>query len=72
MTKFLLVMYLCSHISGNACKQFKPEYTEFKTYKECATYGYKYSAELLDNFSDTFVEDYRTYTIFDCFEQSTT
>ena len=71
MTKFILVMLLCSNISGNSCKPFVPENTEFNSYHECARYGYKYSSELMDNFSDTFINDYRTYIIFSCKENQT-
>jgi len=71
MTKFILVMLLCSNISGNSCKPFEPEYTEFKSYHECARYGYKYSSELMDNFSDSFINDYRTYIVFSCKENQT-
>tara|TARA_R100000654_G_scaffold38217_1_gene63897 strand:+ start:566 stop:781 length:216 start_codon:yes stop_codon:yes gene_type:complete len=66
--KALIIMYLCSHVPGNACKQFEPEYLEFKNYHKCAIYGYEYSAELMGNFSDSFVEDFRPYIIFDCKE----
>jgi hypothetical protein len=62
-------MYLCSQIPGNACKPFEPEYTEFKNYGECARYGYQYSSELMSNFSDKFIEEYRAYIVFDCKEQ---
>ena len=64
-------MLLCSNISGNSCKPFEPEYTEFKSYHECARYGYKYSSELMDNFSDSFINDYRTYIVFSCKENQT-
>ena len=72
MTKFIIIMYLCSHIPGNACKPFEPEYTEFKNYHKCAIYGYEYSSDLMKNFSPEFVENYRPYTVFGCHEQSTT
>ena len=71
MSKFIITMLLCSSISGNDCKPFKPEYTEFKTYPECARYGYKYSSELMTNFSDTFIDEYRAYIIFSCKENQT-
>ena len=70
--KVLIIMYLCSQVPGNACKLFKPEYTEFKTYKECAIYGYEYSAELMTNFSDSFVEDFNPYIVFDCKQMAET
>ena len=30
MTKFILIMFLCSHLTGNECKQFEQEYNDFK------------------------------------------
>jgi len=70
--KYVIIMFLCSNIAGNECKQFEPEYTEFLNYPECARYGYEYAGELMTNFSNTFIEEYRTYIIFDCKEQATT
>jgi len=64
--KYILVMYLCSQLPGNACKQFEPEFTEFKTYGECAKYAYDYSNTIMSNFSIEFVEDYKAYLVFDC------
>jgi hypothetical protein len=40
----------------------------FKTYSECAVYGYKYSTILLKEFDTDFVNTYRAYTLFDCKE----
>ena len=64
--KYILVMFLCSQLQGNACKQFEPEFTEFKTYGECAKYAYEYSNTIMSNFSMEFVEDYKAYLVFDC------
>tara|TARA_R100000988_G_C3986386_1_gene159996 strand:- start:507 stop:725 length:219 start_codon:yes stop_codon:yes gene_type:complete len=71
MTKFILTMFLCSQISGNGCKPFQPEYVNFKTYHECARYGYDYASELMTEFSTEFIDEYRTYIIFGCKEEST-
>ena len=71
MTKFILVMLLCSQINGNDCRTFEPEYVEFKSYRECARYGYNSASELMNEFSDEFIEDYRTYIKFSCEEGST-
>ena len=70
MTKFILTMFLCSQISGNGCKPFQPEYVNFKTYHECARYGYDYASELMTEFSTEFIDEYRTYIIFGCKEES--
>ena len=70
MTKFVLIMFLCSYIPGNECKQFEPEYNDFKDYHECARHGYDSAADLMNNFSDGFVDEYRAYIIFSCNEES--
>jgi|TARA_R100001015_G_scaffold14292_1_gene6502 hypothetical protein len=64
--KWVIGMLLCSHIATNDCKQFEPEYTEFKTYHECARYGYEYASELMNNFSVEFIDSYSAYIIFTC------
>jgi len=64
--KFVLIMLLCSNVPGNECKPFEPMYTEFKTYHECARHGYNASAELMNNFSNEFLDEYQTYIVFSC------
>ena len=71
MTKFILIMFLCSHLPGNDCKPFEPEYNDFKNYHECARHGYDSAAEIMNEFSEEFIEEYRTYIIFSCREEST-
>jgi len=66
--KYILIMFICSQVAGNDCKPFQPDYTEFKSYSECARYGYEHSSALMTNFSDAFIEDYQTYIIFNCRE----
>ena len=61
-------MLLCSNVSGNDCRSFEPKYTEFKTYHGCARYGYKTASEIMTNFSDEFIDEYRTYIVFSCKE----
>ena len=64
--KFVLIMLLCSNVPGNKCQPFEPEYYDFNTYHECMRYGYSYSSELMDNFSDGFIDEYGTYIVFSC------
>jgi len=71
MTKFILVMFICSHVVGNDCKTIPTEIEEFTTYHECAIYGYHYSGALLTDMSPEFVDTYRAFTMFDCKENST-
>ena len=71
MVKFILIMFICSNISGNDCKLILTPQETFDTYHECAYFGYDYSSTLLKKFSTDFVDSYRTYTAFSCTEQST-
>ena len=71
MTKFILIMFLCSNIAGNECKLITTPVDQFNTYHECAYFGYDYSSTLLKEFNIDFVDQYRTYTAFSCKEQST-
>ena len=66
--KYVIIMFLCSNIAGNECKQFEPEYNDFKDYHECARHGYDSAADLMNNFSDKFIDEYRTYIVFSCKE----
>mgnify|MGYP003144258115 FL=1 len=71
MTKFILTMFICSAIEGNQCKLMPTPINQFKTYHECAYYGYDFSSILLREFDVNFVDTYRTYTAFSCKENQT-
>ena len=71
MTKFILIMFICSNIPGNDCKSLPVPVNEFNSYHECAYYGYDHSSELLREFSPDFVDTYRTFTAFSCQENQT-
>ena len=71
MTKFILIMFICSNVACNECKLIPTPVKEFDSYHECAYFGYDYSSALLKDFSPDFVDKYRTYTAFSCTEQST-
>lgn len=68
--KYLLLMFLCSTIDGNSCKQLKPKITQFKDHRECAIYGYNYSYETILNLNKEFVNEYKIFTQFMCREQT--
>ena len=70
--KFIMLMYICSHIAGNECKLIPTPVVNFNTYSECAIYGYEYSTILLKEFNKEFVNTYRAYTLFDCRETTQT
>ena len=71
MTKFILIMFICSHVPGNNCKPMPTPIKEFNTYHECAIHGYSYTAALLSDMSPDFVDAYEAYTVFDCKKSST-
>ena len=71
MTKFILIMFICSGIPGNNCKLMPTTVSQFDTYHECAYYGYDYSSILLKEFNSDFVDQYRTFTAFSCSEEKT-
>jgi len=70
--KFIMLMYICSHVAGNECKLMPTPVLNFNTYSECAIYGYEYSTILLKEFDKEFVNTYRAYTLFDCRETTQT
>ena len=70
MTKFVLLMIMCSGIPGNDCKPIPTPINEFDKYHKCIIYGYDYSSELLKTFDTKSVDEYEMFTAFDCKEQS--
>ena len=66
MTKFILLMLVCSGIPGNDCKPIPTPITEFSTYHECIYFGYDYSSILLKEMTPEIVDKYQMYTKFDC------
>ena len=72
MTKFILLMIMCSGIPGNECKHIPTHINEFDKYHQCIIYGYDYSSELLKTFDTKSVDEYEMFTAFDCKIQTTT
>ena len=72
MTKFVLLMIMCSGIPGNDCKPIPTHINEFDKYDKCIIYGYDYSSELLKTFDTKSVDEYEMFTAFDCKKQTTT
>ena len=66
MTKFILLMIVCSGIPGNDCKSIPTPVEEFNTYHECIYYAYDYSGALLREMSSEKVDEFKMYTRFDC------
>ena len=71
MTKFILIMFLCSGVPGNNCKSIPVPISQFDTYHECAYFGYDYSGSLLKSMGDQNVDEYQMYTMFSCKENQT-
>jgi len=71
MTKFILMMIICSGIPGNECRPIPTPITEFEEYHECIIYGYDYSSELLKTFDPKTINEFEMFTAFDC-KQNTT
>ena len=68
MVKFILIMFICSNISGNQCKLMPTPIQDFETYRECTIYGYEYSLNMLKDFNVKSVNEYKMYTAFNCKE----
>ena len=66
MTKFVLLMVICSGIPGNDCKPISTPITEFNTYHECIYFGYDYSNVFLKSMGNESVSEYEMYTKFSC------
>jgi len=66
MTKFILLMLVCSNIPGNDCKLIPTPIEQFDTYHECIYYGYDYSSILLKEMTSEKVDEFKMYTRFDC------
>jgi hypothetical protein len=70
MTKFVLIMFLCSAIPGNECQLLDTPISEFDTYHQCAYYGYDHSSILLREFNTDFVDTNKVFTAFSCKEDA--
>ena len=70
MTKFILLMLICSNIPGNDCKLISTPIKQFNNYHECIYHGYDYSSSLLRSMGHKNVDEYQMYTMFDCKENT--
>ena len=66
MTKFVLLMVLCSELAGNSCKVIPTPNILFNDYSSCITYGYDYSHTLMTEFDPEWVNSMEVYTKFSC------
>ena len=66
MTKFVLLMVLCSELAVNQCKIIPTPKVIFDDYSSCIVYGYDYSHKLIAGFDPEWTNSMRAYTKFSC------
>ena len=66
MTKFVLLMVLCSEIAANNCKVIPTPQILFDDYSNCVVYGYDYSYKLMASFDPDWTNSIKAYTKFSC------
>ena len=66
MTKFVLLMVLCSGLTGNQCKVISTPTVLFDSYHDCIVFGYDYSHRIMTEFDPEWVDSMEAYTKFSC------
>mgnify|MGYP003146065915 FL=1 len=66
MTKFVLLMVLCSELATNQCKIIPTPQVMFNDYSSCIVYGYDYSHTLMASFDTEWTNSMKAYTKFSC------
>jgi DUF971 family protein len=66
MTKFILLMVLCSEVAANNCKIIPTPNIMFDDYHSCIVFGYDYSHKLITNFDPKWTNEIKAYTKFSC------
>ena len=66
MTKFILLMVLCSELAVNQCKVIPTPKVMFDDYSSCVIYGYDYSHKLIAGFDPEWTNSLKAYTKFSC------
>ena len=66
MTKFILLMVLCSELATNQCKIIPTPQVMFNDYSSCIVYGYDYSHTLMASFDTEWTNSMKAYTKFSC------
>ena len=69
MTKFVLILWLCSSVPGNECVKMPTPQFVFNDMYDCTVYGYAHSEELIVSLTREFVNEKLVYTKFMCEEQ---
>ena len=73
MTKFVLILYMCSQLSGQCPSSAIPGY-QFETHTACVEYGYRAAYSTFQNleknepdtFTKEFIENSRIAVRFEC------
>jgi hypothetical protein len=71
MTKFIIVLYMCSQLSGQCPSSAIPGY-QFKTHSACVEYGYRVAydtfraLEQTEEWSRDYIENNRIAVRFEC------
>jgi len=66
MTKFVLLMVLCSGIAGNQCRVISTPAVLFEDYSSCIVFGYDYSYKIMTEFDTEWINSMEAYTKFSC------
>ena len=66
MTKFVLILWMCSSIPGNECVKIPTPQILFNDYSSCIVYGYDYSHKLMASFDPEWTNSMKAYTKFSC------
>ena len=73
MTKFVLVLYMCSVLSNNCPSSHYPGYS-FNSHTECVDYGYRVAygtfknLEEMEDFEKEYIENSKIVVKFECKE----
>ena len=71
MTKFVLILWMCSSIPGNECIKIPTPQFVFNDAYDCTVYGYAHSEEIIISLTRDFVNQKKVFTKFACEAQST-
>ncbi len=66
MTKIVLLMVLCSELTGNICKVVPTPNVLFDDYSSCIVYGYEYSYKMMASLDPEWTNSMLAYTKFSC------
>ena len=71
MKVIVILMVMCSTVTGNKCQPISTTQIEFKDMYECTVYGYGYSEQIISELGAEFINTYGAYTKFACEQKET-